>query len=66
MPCYDPPRESLNTMRIKWEEEFRHNSDVAALLCEAMQCIKSIGIGDSHLSFELRQWWEEHKIRDKR
>lgn len=75
MPCYDPPRErpvtateiarAVDEARVK----FRHNSDVAQMLCEVMRYIERVtgshaSIALKEFSPELQQWWVEHQRRD--
>lgn len=76
MPCYDPCdsyRQGEADGSVDTEQrlraEFRHNSDVAQLLCEAMQLLKADydacdSSSYSDISPELRQWWVEHQQRD--
>lgn len=71
MPCHEP----LDGPSYEFQAEFRHNSDVAALLCEAMKLIENHKEWDNSIksyyrliqkcSPELLVWWEEHKLRDK-
>lgn len=61
MPCYDSRNETSN-VRAEAALEWRHNSPVAELLCEAMQLI-----GYQKMEFAspaLVKWWQEHQVRD--
>lgn len=73
MPCYDPPhgatavevQQAVNNARL----EFRHNSEVAQMLCEVLQHIERVTgphmpTALEEFSPELQQWWAEHKQRD--
>lgn len=59
MPCYDSRNEPTYILK-EAKKEWRHNSDVAGLLCEAMVHLRYI----EDLSPELKQWWAEHQARD--
>lgn len=70
MPCYDgrdsvsyARNEARSEARAEAFREFRHNSPVAEMLCEAMQIIEANGLP---VSVNLANWWVEHKIRDSR
>lgn len=74
MPCYDPQNTysqgkadgAADTER-RLRAEFRHNSDVAQMLCEVMRYLEDQYLIDNnqHLSPELRAWWREHQERDR-
>lgn len=58
MPCYDPtPDEIVEHAR----RDFRHNSDVAELLCAVL---KQIDRSAFTWTPELKLWWYEHQCRD--
>lgn len=66
MPCYDS-RNDNDCVRSEARIQFRHNSDVADLLCYVLRSV-SKGTLDAltRNKPELRAWWEEHKVRDFR
>lgn len=64
MPCYDH-RNEPEYVRKEAREEFRHNSDVAELLCEAMKIIKAGGLA-GQCSPALGTWSLEHDLRDRK
>lgn len=61
MPCYDPPRPEDVSRENR--EHFRHNSDVAEILCTIC---KRMGNGwvAQFKDQDLIQWWREHQERD--
>ena len=61
MPCYDSRTDS-SYVREEALREFRHNSPVAELLCEALTLLHAGRSGDC--SPALHQWWVEHQARD--
>lgn len=62
MPCYDGRGEPANL-----REEFRHNSDVAELLCGLCQQLEIRGLAhEINSSSKRAKWWKEHQARDKR
>jgi hypothetical protein len=60
MPCYDS-RNEPDYVRREAREDFRHNSDVAEMLCWILTNYGDSGI---ELTPDIKQWWEEHKSRD--
>lgn len=69
MPCYEPRRDNHAEVRAECAREFRHNSDVAQMLCEVMRHLQRVTGRHmpsmlAELSPELQQWWYEHKQRD--
>lgn len=62
MPCYDS-RNDLNTSdgREDLRKSFRHNSDVAEMLCTMCKTAESFGMP---IPKSVWGWWEEHQIRD--
>lgn len=70
MPCYDPNNTyaqgvidgAIDADRSA-RAEFRHNSDVAQLLCEACKLLDDEDCL-TYVSPELKQWWAEHQQRD--
>ena len=61
MPCYDI-RNSREYIVDEARIEYRHDSDVAELLCDLMKQIADGKI--TYLSPELLTWWDEHQRRD--
>ena len=64
MPCYDS-RSDVEFSEQKARERFRHNSDVAELLCGLCQQLESRGLAhEINSSSKRAAWWREHKRRD--
>lgn len=63
MPCCDL-RYEPSFVRSEAHKEYRHNSPVAELLCEAMQLLTKMQ-ADKY-SPALTQWWAEHQERDQK
>jgi hypothetical protein len=63
MPCYDG-RESQHFAVEEARREFRHNSDVAEMLCRLMRQLES-NADELEIPVSLQMWWYEHKQRDK-
>jgi hypothetical protein len=65
MPCYDE-RGSGRTEYVRiTPKEYRHNSDVAEILCSLCKVLVARGL--IHLLDAAgAQWWKEHKRRDAR
>lgn len=61
MPCYDS-RDSPSYVREEARAEFRHNSDVAEMLCSVLSQLAA-GNGVT-ISAEMQLWWSEHQQRD--
>lgn len=61
MPCYDN-RDSPSEVREEARKDFRHNSDVAEMLCHVLSNIHPFAIAT--LPENIQQWWQEHQIRD--
>jgi hypothetical protein len=62
MPCYDH-RDSPEEVREEAYRDFRHNSDVAEMLCSIC---KQAPVQEKWI-FNVpgvEQWWKEHQIRD--
>jgi hypothetical protein len=62
MPCYEPS--DAEYARDRARLEFRHNSEVAQMLCDLMKQLLS-GKGEIDVSPQLAQWWNEHEQRDR-
>jgi len=66
MPCYDgrDSAESRSAEAVQAaRKEFRHNSDVAQMLCDTLKKLEADNA--LHLvSVPTQIWWEEHKARD--
>jgi len=62
MPCYDSRNEPAY-VTAEAKREFRHNSDVAEMLCWVMVQIER-GEPITEIPVELAGWWIEHKKRD--
>ena len=63
MPCYD----SRNDPENIWDEarrDFRHNSDVAEMLCTVLRLPRNSDL--LHEVPGLSRWWKEHQERDAR
>lgn len=58
MPCYDS-RSDPSYVRYEARKEFRHNSDVAEMLCRLCKVVDPL-----LLDHETHQWWVEHQTRD--
>lgn len=54
MPCYDSRNEPSYLAK-----EFRHNSDVAQMLCHILK-----NYPEAACTAEIQEWWKEHKKRD--
>lgn len=72
MPCYlvtDPP--SREEVEVSWRKEFRHNSDVAEMLCYLLANhfteLPEKGMKRCVLDLpeNVQKWWQEHKARDE-
>lgn len=63
MPCYDS-RNEPDYVRAEARREFRHNSDVAEMLCWLMVKIQAQE-PITEIPIELATWWIEHKARDE-
>lgn len=67
MPCYDSrdtDRSYISAEAVKEARiTFRHNSDVAELLCSTLKQLERIGQIDI-INSATQQWWDEHKLRD--
>lgn len=61
MPCYDS-RDSADAVRASARAGFRHNSDVAEMLCDLMKRLDPTQIAALPLATQL--WWVEHQKRD--
>jgi len=62
MPCYDS-RSDANTSegRAEMRKDFRHNSDVAEMLCGMCRVVEARGL---FIPTDVYEWWKEHKARD--
>lgn len=64
MPCYDGRNAPMNIER-DLRDSFRHNSDVAELLCGLCQQLEARGLAHEINSSAARaNWWKEHQRRD--
>lgn len=61
MPCYDH-RDSPSEVREEARKDFRHNSDVAEMLCHVLTHTHPSAIAT--MPENLRVWWTEHQTRD--
>lgn len=68
MPCYDPMNTAEYGRQKGYKEgydaamrEARHNSPVAELLCKTIK-----HFGDVNLPLDVKKWWKEHQLRDKK
>lgn len=62
MPCYDE-RGSGRTEYVRvTPKEYRHNSPVAQMLCTILKRHPEL----ARINNDIRQWWKEHKERDKK
>lgn len=69
MPCYTEPDPEGDYHRM--QENFRHNSDIAEMLCTTLARYKKIRPNFSFCALmmdnpEIAKWWEEHKERDRK
>ena len=65
MPCYDD-RSSAGYAIEEARARFRHNSDVAQMLCKVMETIHPEDIIELGKRIpDLAVWWKEHQARDK-
>lgn len=67
MPCYDDRDSPANVAAeavTRARKEFRHNSDVAQMLCSLIKALEAYGV-TSLIDRPTAQWWEEHKKRDE-
>jgi hypothetical protein len=67
MPCYDgrDTGERVSDAVESARREFRHNSDVAELLCAQCRALEQLGHKDL-IHRAVLAWWEEHKERDRK
>lgn len=64
MPCHTPePTEEEE--RAYHYKDFKHNSELAEMLCELMARIEKVEGFETHVSPKILEWWEEHKERDR-
>lgn len=63
MPCYQP-EPTYEEQKDSFYKEFKHNSELAEMLCELMARIEKVEGHESHVSPRILEWWEEHKERD--
>lgn len=63
MPCYDE-RDSTAEELAAARKEFRHNSDVAEMLCRLCHLIEDDPGIPNLLDVDTQRWFEEHKKRD--
>lgn len=66
MPCYDS-RDSPEYKVQEARRDFRHNSDVAEMLCYLLKQVDAVKAGEEFelkLTPQIMLWWQEHKIRD--
>lgn len=61
MPCYDP-RDSEEGRIDNARKAFRHNSDIAEMLCDLMKRLDPADV--AQLPLATQQWWVEHQQRD--
>lgn len=65
MPCYTEVTEE--DIAARYRSEFRHNSDVAEMLCSVLRKEEREGVliaewyGDT-----VARWWKEHQERDRK
>lgn len=59
MPCYDSRNEPSYLLR-EAKRDFRHNSDVAQMLCDILKYKPEL----IDYTPEIQRWWKEHKERD--
>lgn len=67
MPCYDD-RSHPDNVKAAAMAEFRHNSDVAEMLCYVLTNLEKVyGVNGvvEMLPVATAVWWDEHKERDK-
>jgi hypothetical protein len=62
VPCYDSRNEPAY-VRAEARKEWRHNSDVAQMLCTILKECRPETIAT--LPEEIQQWWAEHQARDQ-
>lgn len=66
MPCYTEVTEEERA--AGYRREFRHNSDVAQMLCKVLRWCEAfpMSTGDisHHFGKEVKDWYVEHKERD--
>jgi hypothetical protein len=60
MPCYDS-RDEPDYVRKEARDEFRHNSDVAEMLCKILTLYPEA----TYTTEEIQNWWKEHQERDR-
>lgn len=65
MPCYDS-RSDPDYVREDARREFRHNSDVAELLCFVLSHPMSVVQACLNNNPALAKWWAEHAERDRK
>lgn len=61
MPCYTPSNEEALSYSLS--EEMRKRLFVESLLCSLIKDLESQG---ASVCGPVAEWWEEHKLRDKR
>lgn len=61
MPCYDS-RDTSDSILSSARHDFRHNSDVAEMLCDLLKNFSLTQISELPVSTKL--WWIEHQKRD--
>lgn len=61
MPCYDS-RDSEKAVIANARHDFRHNSDVAEILCDLLKRLDPTQI--AALPLDTQQLWIEHQKRD--
>ena len=61
MPCYDH-RDSPEYQVAEARQNFRHNSDVAEMLCYVLSNINPVHIAT--MPENIQVWWKEHQERD--
>jgi hypothetical protein len=70
LDCMNPERFKKTVTQIKDDfeikkKEFRHNSDVAELLCSVLKLMKQDSLNELFKYVPgVGLWWEEHKKRD--
>lgn len=64
MPCYTEVTEEERA--AGYRKEFRHNSDVAEMLCALMGATEGSPAWFNAVHPKLIAWYEEHKERDRK
>lgn len=68
MACRDDYEPTPEESRRSWELRFRHNSDLAEMLCSVLTTISDTEepVTINHLSQDVQKWWQEHQERDRK